>query len=293
MDQQSSSVVVALLSNNAGVAMIGRGDYNGAIYQCARSLDLIRPLLHNMVVDDSCFVESFAEEGGRSRPGLSNSSYAPQHAGVCPVAAAAAPPNVSFHATDDEQNPQQQMQELLQQANSPLVFSNLEAALFFNCACNESGESQLRAEAGGFLFRDPIEIPIHTVLKSSPSTRLFVKLSIVFIYNLALAFHLSAIQTRDNFQLERAKRLYEYAFQMHLEENCDVTLLYSMALLNNLGLIYKATDEDERSQKCFRNMLSTMMYLLASDEARNISQWGGLLSNVLGLILQDRVAPAA
>ena len=60
----------------------------------------------------------------------------------------------------------------------------------------------------------------------------------VLMFNLALSFHSSALQHSSVTRLLRAKTLYEFAFQMHLEENSDVTLLYSLALMNNLGLAH-------------------------------------------------------
>jgi hypothetical protein len=57
----------------------------------------------------------------------------------------------------------------------------------------------------------------------------WVGLSISPSRNAALA------STMQNFcigRLIRAKKLYEYAFQIHLQESCDVTILYSLALMN-------------------------------------------------------------
>jgi hypothetical protein len=146
-----------------------------------------------------------------------------------------------------------------------------------------------------FIFRDPIEIPFDVVSSSEPSRNLVNKFVVVIMYNLALSVHLSAIQYNDISSLQRARKLYELAFQMHLEESCDVTLLYSLALMNNLGLIYHVLGEEERSKTCFKNMLATMMYLLESDEAKTIKQWDGLLSNVMDRMFHESqvAAPAA
>jgi hypothetical protein len=176
-----------------------------------------------------------------------------------------------------------------------------------------------------FVFQDPIEIPLEVVpRRSAPSKKLITKFVVVVMYNLALAVHLSAdspspspssscdddvsmsstIESIDGEKeeerrraiLARAQRLYELAFQMHLEESCDVTLLYSLALMNNLGLIYRMVGDVDRSQRCFQNQLSTMMYLLEAQEAPTIKQWDGLFSNVMHFVLRDGreiSAPAA
>jgi hypothetical protein len=168
------------------------------------------------------------------------------------------------------------------------------------CTCPApcSNEFDTDKTKRNFVFRDPIEIPFDVVpTTEEPSDELINKFVVVIMYNLAVSVHLSALQCPYNVvsNLTRARRLYELAFQMHLEESCDVTLLYSLALMNNLGLIYQALGEEERSKTCFKNMLSTMMYLLESDEAKTIKQWDGLLSNVMDRMFTDGkvAAPAA
>jgi hypothetical protein len=96
-----------------------------------------------------------------------------------------------------------------------------------------------------FVFRDRIEIPLAT-LRSQSSQRLYAKLIIIVIYNLALSFQLSALESAPVSRLLRAKKLYGFAFQMHSEDTRDVTLLYSLAP-NNLGLIYHVLGDEERS----------------------------------------------
>jgi tetratricopeptide (TPR) repeat protein len=145
----------------------------------------------------------------------------------------------------------------------------------------------------GFVFRDPIEIPFDSVAKTSLRHGSFAKLSIIVMYNLALAFHLSALQKSSLPRLKRARKLYELAFQMHLKESSDVTLLFSLALMNNLALIYDMLGEHERSKMCFTNLLATMMFLLESNEAHSIKQWDGLLSNVMGLIFTETEVAAS
>merc|ERR1712176_251847 len=148
------------------------------------------------------------------------------------------------------------------------------------------------------------------------------------MYNLALTLHLQAIEAdsdgaaakptgvendiinnngragginkRAKRLFSRARKLYELAFEMHLDESCeDVNLLFTLALINNLELIYDRTGETNRSETCFGNMLSTMMYLTDSNESRNVKQWDGLLSNVMDILffkkkaMYEVAAPAA
>merc|ERR1711937_209334 len=141
------------------------------------------------------------------------------------------------------------------------------------------------------------------------SADLFSKFIMIVMYNLALTLHLQAIEADDGDcdrataeaksnrrstsgmnrrakrLFSRARKLYELAFEMHLDESCeDVSLLFTLALINNLGLIYDRTGKTSRSETCFGNMLSTMMYLTDSNESRNVKQWDGLLSNVMDIL---------
>ena len=261
--------------------MIRQGYYVQAIEQCTRSLDLIRPLL--VAATDATFSVPSA---GFNGPIYSNSRPAASF-----VAVAQQIRQDHGYDRQRERNIYLQLPTPQSPGGDPRISND---AAMFLCPTYDKDDVKLQAAAGGFVFRDPIEIPVNAVLKSHPTVRLYIKLSIVAMYNLALALHLNAIQTNDRIHLERARILYENAFQIHLDENCgDVTLLYSMALLNNLGLIYNALHEEQKSRNCFDNMLSAMMLLLESNEARNISQWSGFVINVSSLILSDRVASAA
>jgi len=74
-----------------------------------------------------------------------------------------------------------------------------------------------------------------------------------------------------------------------------VDLLFTLALINNLGLIYYTVNERDRSRTCFKNMFSTMMYLMDSNESQSIKEWDGLLSNAMDILKigNEVAAPAA
>jgi hypothetical protein len=94
----------------------------------------------------------------------------------------------------------------------------------------------------------------------------------------------------------RPRKLYELAFEMHLDESCDVNLLFTLALIDNLGLVYDVSGQKQRSKTCFKNMFSTMMYLMDSNASHTVKEWDGLLSNVMDILFQQHreiAAPAA
>jgi hypothetical protein len=203
-----------------------------------------------------------------------------------------------YTGTSCEQGSHEQQQQLQPQHHSEHTATTAprEKMDSSNFPCTAFQVDHCQQENRHFVFRDPIEIPFDVVpTMEEPSDKLVNKFVVVIMYNLALAVHLSSLQCQDFACLTRARKLYELAFQMHLEESCDVTLLFSLALMNNLGLIYHLLGEEERSKTCFKNMLATMMYLLESDEAKTIKQWDGLLSNVMDRMFKDHevAAPAA
>jgi len=187
-----------------------------------------------------------------------------------------------------------------------------------------------RREASHFVFRDPVEIPPESVpsnvtadSKGGHSSELFSKFLMIVMYNLALTLHLHALSlsntTNANLKQSdanvnknngnngddekkakklflRSRKLYELAFEMHLDEACDVNLLFTLALVNNLGLVYDVMGQKQRSKTCFKNMFSTMMYLMDSNESHTVKEWDGLLSNVMDILFQQHreiAAPAA
>jgi len=178
-----------------------------------------------------------------------------------------------------------------------------------------------RRKTSHFVFRDPVEIPPESVpsnvsveVKGGHSSELFSKFLMIVMYNLALTLHLHALSLnntngslRPNFTngddakkakklFLRSRKLYELAFEMHLDESCDVNLLFTLALINNLGLVYDVLGQKQRSKTCFKNMFSTMMYLMDSNESHTVKEWDGLLSNVMDILFQQHreiAAPAA
>ena len=189
-----------------------------------------------------------------------------------------------------------------------------------------------RQKTSHFVFRDPVEIPPESVpcnisieTNGGHSSELFSKFLMIVMYNLALTLQLHALSlsnentkgltnangdftsghSNDNNDSDdkkakklflRSRKLYELAFEMHLDESCDVNLLFTLALINNLGLVYDVLGQKQRSKTCFKNMFSTMMYLMDSNESHTVKEWDGLLSNVMDILFQQQrkiAAPAA
>jgi len=152
------------------------------------------------------------------------------------------------------------------------------------------------------------------------SSEFFSKFLMIVMYNLALTLHLHALSLSSSVHSSsvssssgntssttptattikhikklflRSRKLYELAFEMQLD--ADVDLLFTLALLNNLGLIYYTVKEKDRSTTCFKNMFSTMMYVMDSKESHSIiKEWDGLFANAMDILqIGNAVAASA
>ena len=290
-----SRLLKSMIVNNDGVVLVKLGDYEGAIKAFTQSLEGLRPLLAVTARDaaaaatlEACDVVE--KDGDEMESDLESSS------------------------SSEEDGDEEETQSLRKRRRGSLPSGAINPSRPTTGQCSEDSSSPeccgVTATQGGFhqeqqrqqqqqscldqryIFSDPIEIPSEAT-KAAPTQSLCSKLSMVVMYNLALSFHLCALAQGCTARLTRARTLYELAFQMHLEESCEVTLLYSLALMNNLGLVYRLLNDSERSNQCFQHLLATMMFLLESEEAHKIKQWDGLMSNVLGLIFTDHAVAAA
>jgi tetratricopeptide (TPR) repeat protein len=140
-----------------------------------------------------------------------------------------------------------------------------------------------------YVFCSPTEIPSDAALPS-------LKVSLLMVFNLALAHHLNGIQVSDYDQLEKALRLYECVYRISHEEEVDLSVLHAMALTNNLGHIHLILEDTQKSQKCFEQLLATLIYYVEVSDGQNereIESMKGFFSNATGLSMIKSTAPAA
>lgn len=147
----------------------------------------------------------------------------------------------------------------------------------------ENEEQDLTAQEG-FVFKDPIMVLPQSF--ETPSYTFFVKLSFIQLYNLALTHHLCAL-TRPDPQpfFRKALSLYELAYTIHVSEDIELTILQSMAIVNNLGQLHRKLNDLDKSKQCFENLLTTLMFVKDCGEQDSQHMLSGFLSNVMSLIL--------
>jgi len=161
-----------------------------------------------------------------------------------------------------------------------------------------------------FVFRDPVIIPTESIPSASSAS--LSKFLMIVMFNVAMTFHLHAIslasssssskkkKSKAKKYFAQAKKIYELALKMHLELDDDIDPLFTLALTNNLGLIYRTMKRKDKSTICFQNMFSTMMYLLDSNSYHEQDSciikeciWDGLLSNAMNILFKHTYEVAA
>jgi tetratricopeptide (TPR) repeat protein len=143
-----------------------------------------------------------------------------------------------------------------------------------------------------FIFKAPIFIPSHAT--DHTSSTYYVKSSFMLLYNLALTHHLSALNGENpQKRLQKALKLYELAYSIQMTEDIQLTVLQTMAIVNNLGLVHAALEDEEKSRQCFQHLLSSIIFLHDCGDRDSVEQMDGFIANVMFLILMGSSAPAA
>jgi hypothetical protein len=143
---------------------------------------------------------------------------------------------------------------------------------------------------GQFMYKQAITIPRDIGMGYKDG----VMVSCMIIFNLAMAYHLhGAEDPQENVgSLVRSLKLYELSFNLQREEQFENNVLFTLSVVNNLGLVHRLLQDDESATKCFEHVLSTLMYLTDCGEASK-AQLQGFFVNLTDVISQSCVAPAA
>ena len=137
-----------------------------------------------------------------------------------------------------------------------------------------------KSEHYGFVYRRPLLVNQHSI---DMGHYMGVTLSLIIMFNTALAHHLKAIHTpaydiKNRFAaLQQALQLYELAYQLHADyiekhpfcnndnnSNYDqnlVNLRLTMLVMNNLSEIHRIAGNSTKHELCLQHLLSSMMYM--------------------------------
>jgi tetratricopeptide (TPR) repeat protein len=119
-----------------------------------------------------------------------------------------------------------------------------------------------RGESDQYIYRHPIRIPLNTGLDMRESAAR--ALAAIIVFNIALAYQLLSESTeRNRKDIARAARFYELVLNLlGRDELFASSTFFSMAILNNLGVIHHRLNERETSKKYFQYLLSNLTLVL-------------------------------
>lgn len=123
-------------------------------------------------------------------------------------------------------------------------------------------------------------------------------LSYVILYNLALSYHLRGMDEEVHHlrvaYLEKAMALYEHSHVILSNHHQHISLLHTMAITSNLGHIHQSVGDQERASRCFKHLLSIILYTVDCGGAQGIELFlDGFFQNVMALICSVNSAAAA
>lgn len=135
-----------------------------------------------------------------------------------------------------------------------------------------------------FVYKRTILIPADMEMNYRES----VLACCMIIFNLAIAYQLRG----DRESLMRAMKLYELSFNLQRDQQFENNILFTLAIINNLGLVHRQLNDEHSAGKCFDHVLSTLMYLTDCGQASECIL-EGFFYNVTGAISEPSIAPAA
>lgn len=146
-----------------------------------------------------------------------------------------------------------------------------------------------------FVFRSPILLPSRST-ESASSQAYFIKTAYIFLYNLALTNQISSLEATFSLQrMQKSLSLYELAYSFQMTQDVQLSVLETMALVNNLGQVHVALENHEKAARCFKHLLSICVLLNQNDyqERESVDQMEGFVSTIVPLILTTGSASAA
>lgn len=162
-------------------------------------------------------------------------------------------------------------------------------------------DSEELSASASSLYRSPLLIS--TMVDYERDASFTVEASVAVIFNLAVTHHLEALSNaaattpvsgnHASFasSMQQAATLYELAYNIQIKEDIELHAEITMAMINNLGHIYRAQGNDQKSEECFRHLLSTHFFL--QSYGRTDYRTEEFLASTVYLILKNTVASAA
>ena len=161
-------------------------------------------------------------------------------------------------------------------------------------------------QCGGFTYDRAVSLPEELALDTS--TRSFALGTVVVMFNLALAHHLKAaasepFSTNENdiFMMEqsfdKAARLYVLSYNLIVKQELmdSSSIQFSLAIVNNMGMIYQSLNETSKAKRYFEQSLSIIMFMVDNGMGSTIKQLDGYFHNTttFGMFARRNATAAA
>jgi hypothetical protein len=104
--------------------------------------------------------------------------------------------------------------------------------------------------------------PIFTAPLVAPSSCSAEQWQFVITYNLALSYHLCAMERQDVKKLEAALGLWDLIYRFHWNESLGLVTFHTCAILNNYGHGLRQVGAEKPARKCFESLLCALCVCL-------------------------------
>jgi hypothetical protein len=116
----------------------------------------------------------------------------------------------------------------------------------------------LELSSHGFVFSNPILVDEADV--GCDERRSLLKVFLVIVFNAGLIHHIQSYQVdsatgRSAFQT-KALRAYAFAYTILVKERVELSIVFLMAIVNNIGQLHASQGNEIKARVCFRQLLS-------------------------------------
>jgi tetratricopeptide (TPR) repeat protein len=285
-----SAAEQATVLNNLGIQHLQDGSYEDAFRLFCQGMSIVKNALK------SCELRQQQQKKQNTECNSNNNNNNSNGQGDCDDGDSESS-RISSSREKSQQQQVQQQEDLQHEPPAPILFLH-------HSDCGGSNSSN-KEDDGAYVCTAPLFLPAPHDSSSSSSSdttakgrrgaaatattaaattppvvvtlQHYIRLSFVYLYNLALTHHLAYVHdvpfllvatnhpkasTSSTEHLIKALTLYELAVSVQSAEqdSFHVTALQSMAILNNLGMVHKVLGNHDRAQDCFENLLATILY---------------------------------
>ncbi|CAB9515612.1 expressed unknown protein [Seminavis robusta] len=152
---------------------------------------------------------------------------------------------------------------------------------------------QQQEEGSPFIFKSAIVASFSC--RASPAQdqddfHSLVKFSSSILFNLALSYHLAAMEHASSNEqkmkrlLQKALTFYKLAYTM-MQDTKNNGVMETMAIANNLGHVQLTVGDSDKARQCYEHLLSTIMFVADTGDRNSIPQFDGFFHSVQAVVL--------